>query len=90
MPEDKYGFNNALVIVDRLSKATWTAACRDTATAKDAARLYYEGLYRLYGLPEEIVSDRGPQFASSFTDELSRILGVKWKLSSLRYSQTVG
>ncbi len=59
MLEDKYGYNNALIMVDRLSKSTWTTLCRDSATAKDVALLYYEGLYRVFGLLKEVVTDKG-------------------------------
>jgi len=90
LPLDRYGFDNALVMIDRLSKASWVVPCKRTATARDAARMYYEGPYRIYGLPQEVISDRGPQFRADFTDELSRILGVKWKLSTAGHSQTAG
>lgn len=89
-PRDKYGYDNALVCVDRLSKGTWTMPCQRSATAKEAAKLYYEGPFRVYGLPGEVVTDRGPQFVSDFTDELSRILGIRWKLSTSGHSQTAG
>ena len=87
-PKDRYGYDNALVMIDRLSKALWTQACSSTATARGAARIYYEGPYRVYGLPKEVISDQGPQFISYFTDELSKIMGIKWKLSSAGHSQT--
>ena len=88
MPLDQYGFDNCLVIIDRLSKMSWSVPCKSTATAKDAARMYYEGPYRVFGLPESVVSDRGGQFISDVMDELSMILGVKWKKSSPGHSQT--
>ena len=90
MPLDQYGFDNCLVIIDRLSKMSWSVPCKSTATAKDAARMYYEGPYRVFGLPESVVSDRGGQFVSDVMDELSMILGVKWKKSSPGHSQTAG
>jgi transposase InsO family protein len=90
LPPDKYGFDNALVMIDRLTKASWTVPCRKSATARDAARMYYEGPYRVYGLPQEIISDQGPQFKADFTDELSRILGIEWKLATPGHSQTAG
>lgn len=90
LPPDRSGANNALVIIDRLSKQSCTIPCKDTATAKTAARLFYEGPYRWVGLPEEIVSDRGPQFISAFTDELSKTLGISWRLASAGHSQTAG
>jgi hypothetical protein len=86
MPLDKKGYNNVLIMVDRLSKATWIATYYTTATTADAARLYYEGPYRIHGLPRSIVSDRGLQFASEFQDEMSKILGISWKLLSPGHS----
>ena len=90
MPEDRHGYNNCLVIIDRLSKASWITPCQDSATAKDAAKMYYEGPFRIFGLPQTITSDRGPQFISAFTDELCKILGIKWRLASAGHSQTTG
>jgi len=44
----------------------------------------------LYGLPESIVSDRGPQFAAELTKELNRMLGIETKLSIAFYLQMDG
>ena len=60
MPESKKGYNNVLVIVDRLSKASFSIPTRDTVAATVVIRLYYYGPYRTFGLPRSIVSDRGP------------------------------
>ena len=35
------------------------------------------GSYIVHGLPEEVISDRGPQFMSNFMRGLSEILGIK-------------
>ena len=92
LTESRSGHKTVLVVIDRLSKQSWTIPCRDMApTAKTAALLYYfHGPFRVYGLPDEIGSDRGPQFVSGFTEELSKILGIKWKLSSSGHSQSAG
>lgn len=90
LPKDKYGFDNALVMIDRLTKASWTIPCTKGATARDAAKMYYEGPYRVYGLPMEVISDQGPQFRADFTNELSKILGINWKLATPGHSQTAG
>jgi len=42
----------------------------------------------LYGLPESIISDRGPQFAAGIMQELNKMLGIKSKLLMAFYSQT--
>lgn len=90
MPKDKAGYDNLFVMIDRLSKTSWCVPCHRTATSKDAARMYYEGPFRIFGIPEEVTSDRGPQFVADFMNETCRILGVKWKLSSSGHSQTAG
>lgn len=72
------------------ASASWVTPCTVHATAKDAARMYFEGPYRVFGLPQTVVSDRGPQFVASFTDELAKILGVTWHLATAGHSQTAG
>jgi len=37
-------------------------------------------VWKLYGLPESVVSDRGSQFAAELTKELNRMLGIQTKL----------
>jgi transposase InsO family protein len=90
MPESKKGRNNLLVMIDRLSKISWSSPTRDSATAALAALLYYEGPYRVFGLPRSVVSDRGPQFVSEFRQEMCKILNINWKLSTSGHSQTAG
>lgn len=50
-PKDKYGFDNVLVMVDRLSGQAWTIPYYKSATTRDAVKMYYEGPYRVFGLP---------------------------------------
>jgi hypothetical protein len=45
---------------------------------------------RLHGLPDDIVSDRGPQFASRFWSCLFKLLGTKTNLSSAYHPQSDG
>jgi transposase InsO family protein len=49
-----------------------------------------DGIVRLHGLPEEIVSDRGPQFASKFWRRLFELLGVDIRLSLAFHLETDG
>lgn len=90
MPRDRKGYDNLLVMVCLLSKRSWCIPCTQGVTAKDVAKMYYYGPYRVFGLPQQIGSDRGPQFVSHFTDELSKLLGTTWKLGSSGHSQTQG
>jgi len=49
------------------------------------ARIYVDNIYRIYGAPKLIVSNRGPQFILDFWDKFCRILGIKIKLSTVFY-----
>jgi len=44
------------------------------------ARLFRDNIWKLHGLPESIISDRGPQFTAGVIWELNRILGIESKL----------
>jgi hypothetical protein len=88
--KDKHGYDNVFVVVDRFGKRPFSLPCYKTVKAKDAAWLYYKHIYRIYGLPDTIVSDRGPQFISNFTNELTSLLGIKFQLSTAEHAQTDG
>jgi predicted aspartyl protease len=89
-PKDARGYDEAFVIIDRFSKQAISIPCYKTITAEECARLFIEYVYRYKGAPESIVSDRGPQFVSTFWREFQRILGVKLKYSSGQHPQTDG
>ena len=47
-------------------------------------------MWKLHGLPESVVSDRGPQFVAELTKELNKMLGIQTKLSTAFHPQTDG
>jgi len=62
-----------------------------TATsARGLTALFRDHVWKLHGLPETALSDRGPQFAAEFMKELNEILGIKTKLSMAYHPQTDG
>jgi hypothetical protein len=89
-PKDKHGYDSILVFIDRLGKDSVTIPCHKTIDAKGMAQLFVQWIYRFGHTPESIISDRGPQFISSFWDEFCRIIGVKIKLSTAYHKQTDG
>lgn len=88
--KDKHGYDNVMVVVDRLGKRPFSLPCHQEVKAKEAAWLYYKNIYRIYGLPHTIVSDRDPRFVSQFWDELSLILGIQLRRSTAERAQTDG
>ncbi len=90
MPPDRDGYDTVMVIVDRLGKRAFSIPCKKTITAKETAECFIDRVYRIYGPPDTIVSDRGPQFISAFWKEFTGILGIKLKLSTAYHPQTDG
>ena len=54
------------------------------------ARLFRNNVWKLHGLPESIVSDRGPQFMAELTKELNRMLGIETRLLTVFHLQIDG
>ena len=84
------GKNAVLVVCDRLSKMTHFVATTEGTSVEGLARLFWDNVWKLHGLPESVVSDRGPQFAAELTKELNWMLGVETKLSTAFHPQTDG
>ena len=60
MPRDDDGYDTIAVFIDRFSKKAVSLPYKKTATARVLAELYAVHYYRHQGLPDSIVSDRGP------------------------------
>ena len=84
------GKDAVLVVCDRLSKMTHFVATTEGTSAEGLARLFQDNVWKLHGLPESVVLDRGPQFVAELTKELNKMLGIQTKLSTAFHSQTDG
>ncbi|KAK3569947.1 hypothetical protein QTP86_007632 [Hemibagrus guttatus] len=84
------GCTCVLVIVDRFSKACRLMPLPGPPTALETAEYLFNHVFRYYGLPEDIVSDRGPQFTSRVWRAFFKRLGVTISLSSGYHPQTNG
>jgi len=71
--------------VDCLTKIVHFIPTIKKTLAEGLARLFRNNVWKLHGLPESIISDRGPQFAAGLMRELNRILGIESKLSTMFY-----
>lgn len=84
------GNTTILTIIDRFSKAAHFIALPKLPSALETARLLTSHVFRLHGIPEDIVSDRGPQFTSRVWREFCSALGAKVSLSSGFHPQSNG
>jgi len=82
------GYDLILVVVDRLTKMVYFIPTTEKTSAEGLARLFRDNVWKLYGLPKSIISDRGPQFMVELMRELNRMLGIESKLSTVSHPQT--
>ena len=82
------GKDAILVVCDRLSKMVYFVATTEGMLVEGLARLFRDNMWKLHGLLESVVSDRGPQFAVELTKKLNRMLGIQMRLLTAFHPQT--
>ena len=65
LPES-HGCTQIMVVVDRFTKMAHFIGLATEATAKDVADTFLREVWRLHGLPSEIISDMDAKFSSEF------------------------
>lgn len=84
------GYNAILMVVDRLTKMRHLVPTTKEVDARETAKLYLEHVWKLHGLPETIVSDRGTQFTAEFWQSLCDRLEISPRYSTAFHPQTDG
>ena len=79
-----------LVIVDRFSKYVIYVPISKSITSDGLASLFLDRIFKDYGIPEGIVTDRGSVFTSSFWRSFCHLLACKRLLSTAFHPQTDG
>ncbi|KAG1925678.1 retrotransposable element [Pimephales promelas] len=89
-PPPSNGMTVVLTVVDRFSKAAHFIPLPKLPSAKETAVTVIDHVFRLHGLPMDVVSDRGSQFISKFWQEFCKLLGATVSLSSGYHPQSNG
>src|SRR5882724_6339084 len=84
------GYDAIMVVLDHLSKQAHVIPMTSDVTASGVAQLFRDHIWKLHGLPEEVISDQGTQVVSSFTCNLSQLLGIKVAALTTYHPQTNG
>ena len=89
-PSGPEGYDALNVTVDRSTKAIFLSPCHKTIDADGTVDLLFNTVYRRVGLWDQLISDRGAQFASKVTRGVLEKLGVQSSLSTAYHPQTDG
>ncbi len=91
LPKSKGAGNDAIVVfVDCLTKMVRAVPAKTSVTAEGMAELFFEHVFRHFGLPKVLVSDRDPRFTSAFWKRLMELTGTRLNMSTARHPQTDG
>ena len=58
------GFDAILTVVDRFTKMAHFLPCVKSISSQETTNIIMQEVFRHHGLPEDIISDRGPQFST--------------------------
>jgi len=85
------GKDAILTIVDHgCSRAAIFLPCTTKITGPGIAQLYLDHVYKWFGLPIKIISDRDPRFTSHFGRSIAQKLQINQNLSTAFHPQTDG
>ena len=89
LPESK-GQNAILVCVDRLTKMAHFCPTTTNITAEGTADLFLNYVFKHHGLPDDVITDRGPQFTSKFTARFLELCNIQGNKSTAFHPQSDG
>jgi len=64
------GYNSILVVCNRITKMAHFVSTTEKTSAEGVVRLFRDNIWKLHGLPESIIMDRGMQFMAGMIREL--------------------
>ena len=85
------GCTELWVITDRFTKmAHFVPLLKEEKKAEDLCQIFAREIWRLHGIPSDIVSDRDARYTSTTWQVFLSILGIRPRMSTSFYPQTDG
>jgi hypothetical protein len=81
LPQSRH-VNCILVVVDKFTRYAHFLPLKHPYTTSSVAKLYLDQIYKLYGMPLTIISDRDRIFTSRFWQELFSLAQVQLRMST--------
>ena len=85
----KQGNVALLCMIDRFTLWPVVRAVKDL-TAETTAKVFFQEICAVFGIPKGVISDRGISFTGVFFKTLMKLLNVHHRMSSARVSRTNG
>jgi hypothetical protein len=90
LPTTKRGNTACVTFVDRFTKMVHVWPCKKEVSSEEMVDIFLQAIFRMHGMPREIVSDRDPRFTAAFWQQLFKRLGTKFNMSTANHPQTDG
>ena len=90
LPANRDAEDSIMTVVDCATKMVHLIPCKKTTTAGEAARLYWQHVVKLHGVPQAIHTNRGAQFVGRWWREIWSLLGMKLKYGTAYHPQRQG
>ena len=83
-------YNAIFVLVCKLTKFAFFIPCTTSLTEEQAARMFFNKIVTLVGLPKQIISDRDTWWRNNFWKEVCQATGSKRALTTAYHPQADG
>ena len=84
------GFDNILVIIDKLTKYAIFVPTSTRITEIETARLFFKHVISKFGIPQQVISDRDTRWRGDFWKEICRLMGMRRSLTTSYHLQADG
>ena len=74
--------------MDRFTKMVRLKATTTSVSSEEIAKIYWDEIWKLHGVPRRVLSDRGLQFTLKFMKKFIKALGTTRQLSTAYHPQT--
>ncbi|KAE9302457.1 Transposon Tf2-6 polyprotein [Phytophthora fragariae] len=90
LPRMKRDVDSIWVVVDRLTKRCHFVPTTKNVNAEGVARLFIDNIWKLHGMPANIVSDRDRKFVSAFWQHVFKSIGTMLSMTAAHRAQGDG
>ncbi len=84
------GYDNILVIMDKLTKYGIFVPCTMAISDDATTRLFFQHVISKFGIPAQVITDRDSRWRHSFWKELCKLMGMKQALTKAHHPQVDG